>query len=301
MYVMSSRPLREGFRGVGRHWSTSLSSALAVTLTLIIIGIFMVLSFNVQAFTDKIEGSMQIAAIIDESAENDTTEKLIQKKIEAIPGVKTVTYSSKEEEFQYYLDSLQDEKTREAFEPFKDDNPMHDAFYVETETGSQIADVTTAIEKIDGISQVSNGGQSTLQLVSFLDRGRQIGSILVIALSLLAIFQISNTIKLTIYSRMDEITIERNVGATNHFIRAPFVVEGMITGAMGSLIPIALLIWGYQRFYESTGGVLVSSMFSLVQPFPFVYYLSAGLLIVGVFVGLIGSFVSVTRYLRWKR
>ena len=118
---------------------------------------------------------------------------------------------------------------------------------------------------------------------------------------ILAIFLIANTIKLTIYARSNEIAIMRDVGATNGFIRAPFVVEGMIIGALGAIIPILFTVFGYIFLYDKLGGVLFSEMFKLTPPHPFVLQLSLILLGIGMVVGLIGSFMSVTKYLRWKR
>ena len=112
---------------------------------------------------------------------------------------------------------------------------------------------------------------------------------------------IQNTIKLTISARKDEITIMRNVGATNSFIRSPFVIEGIIIGVLGAIIPVGLTIWGYTILYKQTGGFIVSNMFKLVKPNPFIYYVVGILLGLGVVVGLIGSILSVNRYLRWKR
>ncbi|MPN58649.1 Cell division protein FtsX [bioreactor metagenome] len=93
----------------------------------------------------------------------------------------------------------------------------------------------------------------------------------------------------------------RSVGAKNGFIRAPFVVEGIIIGALGSIIPIFATIFGYIYLYAQLGGKLISNIFVLISPHPFVLYISIMLLVVGMLVGLIGSFLSVTKYLRWKR
>ena len=93
----------------------------------------------------------------------------------------------------------------------------------------------------------------------------------------------------------------RNVGATNSFIRSPFVIEGIIIGVLGSIIPIALTVWGYTTLYQQSGGVLVSNMFKLVKPNPYIFYLAGILLGIGVVVGFVGSLLSVNRYLRWKR
>lgn len=296
---MISRPIKEGFSGVGRHWAMAISSAIAVTITLIIISLFIIFSWNVQNFTRNIESSMEISVMVAYDSESQEDE--IQRQIEAIDGVKKVTFSDKDQEFQYYIDSFDDEQTKEAFEPFREDNPMHDAFYVEAENGNQITKIAKEISTISGVDEVNYGGQSTVSMVDTMAAVRRIGGILVIGLTILAIFLIQNTIKLTISARKDEITIMRNVGATNSFIRSPFVIEGIIIGVLGAIVPVGLTVWGYIVIYEQTGGFIVSNMFKLVPPNPFIYYIGAILLGIGVVVGFIGSLLSVNRYLRWKR
>lgn len=295
------RPIRDGFKGVGRHASMSIQSASAVTLALIIISLFLMFSMTVQNFTKGIEESVSISVLVDYSKESAEDEDAISLAIKNISGVSTVTYSSKDEEFQYYLESFDDEKTRKAFEPFKDSNPMHDAFYVETTSGSNIEAIAEEINNIEGVYKVNYGGDSAVSLISALRTIRNGGWIIALALSLLAIFQIQNTIKLTIMARADEIAIMRNVGAKNSFVRSPFMVEGLIIGALGSIIPIAITYFGYNKLYEMTGGHLISNMFSLIVPDPFIYQICGALLIIGMMVGLLGSFLSVTKYLRWKR
>ena len=295
------RPIRDGFKGVGRHASMSIQSASAVTLALIIISLFLMFSMTVQNFTKGIEESVSISVLVDYSKESAEDEDAISLAIKNISGVSTVTYSSKDEEFQYYLESFDDEKTRKAFEPFKDSNPMHDAFYVETTSGSNIEAIAEEISNIEGVYKVNYGGDSAVSLISALRTIRNGGWIIALALSLLAIFQIQNTIKLTIMARADEIAIMRNIGAKNSFVRSPFMVEGLIIGALGSIIPIAITYFGYNKLYEMTGGHLISNMFSLIVPDPFIYQICGALLIIGMMVGLLGSFLSVTKYLRWKR
>jgi len=304
MYSMISRffrPLKEGFNGVFRHWAMSFSSAVAVTITLLIIGLFLIFSFNFRQFTGQLESSVQISVLVDYDHEEAAQEDQISLAIQNIEGVKSVTYSSKADEFQYYLNSFSDESTREAFEPFKDDNPMHDAFYVDVSDGTKLEAISKQIEGIEGVYKVNYGGTSAVHLISMLRTVNYGGAILATVLSLLAIFLIQNTIKLTILARADEIAIMRNVGAKNGFIRSPFVVEGAIIGAIGAILPIAALYYGYNYLYRWTGGYVISKMFALIAPKPFIWYISLAMLLIGVVVGLIGSFFSVTKYLRWKR
>jgi len=296
------RPIKEGFLGVFRHGAMSVSAAVAVTLTLIIISLFMMFTMNVRQLTQGIEQSVQISATVEYGKESAENEDRISLAIQEIPGVDTVTYSSKADEFQYYLNSFSDEKTREAFKPFEgENNPMHDAFYVTVKDGTTLESVANQISQIDGIEAVNFGGSSAITLISMLRTIRYGGGMLALALSLLAIFLIQNTIKLTIMARADEIAIMRNVGARNGFIRAPFLVEGIIIGALGAIIPIILTWYGYTWAYNLSGGYLISQMFKLIPPSQFVGKASLTLLLIGVLVGLIGSFLSVTKYLRWKR
>ena len=226
---------------------------------------------------------------------------MIQASIKNLEHVVSVEYSSKDQEFDELMETYEDESAREALETYREDNPLHDAFYVEVNDGDALKDTAEKIQAIEGIETVNYGGDSALMFVQALNSVRFGGAILVAGLSALAIFLIANTIKLTIYARSNEIAIMRDVGATNGFIRAPFVVEGMIIGALGAIIPILFTIFGYIFIYDKLGGVLFSEMFKMTPPHPFVLQLSLILLGIGMVVGLIGSFMSVTKYLRWKR
>lgn len=298
---MISRPLKEGFRGVARHWGMSISASIAVTITLVMISLFMIFSFNLENFTKDIESSLEISVLVDYDYESKEQIDRIDSELNAITGVAEVTFSSKEQEFEYYLNSFEDTSTRSAFEPFRDDNPMHNAFYIEAKSGDVIESIAAEAKQIEGVDTVSYGGQSTIDLVGAMSSVRKIGFVIVIAMTLLAVMLIQNAIKLTISSRKDEISIMRNVGATNRFIRSPFLIEGIITGILGSIIPIALSIGGYTYLYKMTGGHMLSNMFNLLSPDPFIYQLSIGLAAIGIVVGYVGSWISVTRYLRWKR
>lgn len=294
------RPLKEGFHGVFRHSAMSFSAAVTVTIALSIVSIFLMFTFNMQQFTQGLEQSVQIAVMVDYNYESAEQEDAISMAISQIPGVTNITYHTKEEEFQYLLD-LFDENTRKLYETMDADNPMHDAFYVELADGSQLSIIANQISQIEGVKSVNFGGSSATTLVSVLRTIRSGGAILAAALSLLAIALISNTIKLTISARADEIAIMRNVGAKNSFIRSPFLVEGVIIGAMGSIVPMLATYFGYRYLYQFTGGYVISKMFSLLNPVPFVRQINVALLLIGMAVGFLGSFFSVTRYLRWKR
>jgi len=291
------RHIKEGFFGVVRHGGMSVSSSSAVSITLIIISIFALVTLNMENITNQIEGSVKISVIVDYDYEDSIDE--IESQISEISGIENIEYFSKEEEFDKYVSSF-DEDEQAIFAPYKDDNPMHDAFYVEVTDGDQLVLIANQIDQIEGTS-VEYGGDAATNLIAMMNNIRFGGLILAIALSLLAIYLVSNTIRITIFARANEIWIMRNVGARNGYIRSPFLVEGIVIGALGSIIPILLTVFGYIYLYDLLDGIFLTEVFTLLPPHPFVLQLSLGLLGLGVIVGLIGSYISVTKYLRWKR
>lgn len=294
------RHIREGFYGVGRHLSMAFSSATAMTITLILVSVFAVLMINMNEITRDIEQQVQISVLIDYDHEDAQSEQQIGDAIRAIDGVRTVTFSSKDDEAQYYLENYS-QADQAIVDLIMSDNPLHDAYYVTLNDGQSLESVANAIVNIEGVADVNYGGTSALQLINMLDVVRNGGLIIVAALTILTMFLIQNTIKLTIFARQKEISIMRNVGAKNGYIRAPFLVEGIIIGILGSIIPIIVTIFGYIYLYNYTGGVLLSSIFVLIPPHPFILYIGLFLLGFAIVIGFVGSFLSVTKYLRWTR
>lgn len=293
------RHIKEGFNNVFRNFAMSVSSASAVTITLILVGAFFVITTNISAISESIKSNLTILVKIDRDAtEDDTT--ILKEKIENIDDVKIVTYSSKHEELQKQIELYPQQADYYRRHEGKD-NPLYDVFIVEVDDASALSQINEQIANLKGIYSAEQGGDGVEQLVGYLNSFQQVGWALVAVLTFLAVYLIANTIKVTIYSRREEISIMRTVGASNGFIRAPYLVGGIIIGGVGAIIPIVLTVFGYNYLYEKTGGILMSKIFVLQPVYPFVLYLAGMLLSIGVIVGFIGSFVSVTRYLRWKR
>ena len=283
-----------------RHFALTFSSASAVMVTLTLLMVFIIVAGNVANFTYSIEDSLKIHATI-ESTLSDEDIVLLQEKIEKMNYVKAVTFSNKDEELENYFSGM-DESSQKLYQIYEGEgNPLLNAFIIEVDHGDHLDDVNQALLDMEEIHDAAYGGDSAMMLIKALDGMRFTGSIFVVALSVLAIFLISNTIKSAIYSRSNEIAIMRNVGATNGFIKMPFMIEGMFIGMLGSVVPILLTIFGYRYLYDSLNGVLLIAMFKLQSVYPFVIYVSLALLVTGMLVGMIGSFFAVNKYLRWKR
>ncbi len=293
------RPIKEGFIGLIRHLAMSVSSIMAVIVTLLLVSLFLVLTVNLQQITDSVQAKVQIHVQIKNEVDLTGIADL-KRNISELPGVVAVEYSDKDEELNHFIESYGEEG--KIFEMYRGEkNPLRNAFIIEVSEGNVIDQVSTKIENMIGIESVNYGGLNALKLIEILNSVRDSGLILVLVLGLLAVFLITNTIKMSIHSRMSEIQIMRTIGATNGFIRSPFLVEGLLIGFIGSLIPIGISIFGYKYLYESLNGVLLTNIFELRPVFPFVFQLSYLLIMLGVSVGLVGSFISVSRYLRTVR
>ena len=285
-----------------RNGAMTFSSIFAVTITLLLIGVISVLALNVQDISANIEEGVRIYVklerSIDENAENE-----VGKQIKQLKGVASATYFSKDEELSKLIDK-QGEDGKELFESYRDDNPLGAAYEVEAKDPTQLASLAKKIKDIpiimlSNVNSVNYGGDSTQSMVSTLNTIQTSGTVFIVGLVIVALFMISNTIKITITARSTEISIMRMVGASNWYIRIPFMLEGMLIGLFGAIIPIFVLVYGYGALYNYTGGSLMSSMLVLKAPMPFIRDFSFILAGLGAGVGLIGSFVSIRRFLKF--
>lgn len=291
------RHCKTAFQNIWRNGVMSVSSIFAVTITLLLIGVIGVIAVNVQDMTMDIEKSLTIYVKMERSLKDEDAKK-VQADIESISGVKEVVFSSKSEELDKLIAS-QKEDGKKLFETYRKNNPLGAAYNVEVKDAARLAEVAKKIEDINGVNMTNYGGASTSNLVNTLKSIRNGGSVFVGALTIIALFMIMNTIKITITSRQTEIGIMRMVGASNWYIRIPFMLEGIFIGILGAIIPLIVLYYGYQFVFEQSVGFFNSSLIALRAPFPFIYQYGAILVALGSGVGLIGSYFSVRRFLKF--
>ncbi len=280
-----------------RNGAMTFSSIFAVTITLLLIGVISVLALNVQDISANIEEGVRIYVKLERSID-ENAEKEVGKQIKQIKGVASATYSSKDDELSKLIDK-QGEDGKELFESYREDNPLGAAYEVEAKDPTKLASLAKKIKDIPNVNSVNYGGDSTQSMVSTLNTIQTSGTVFIVGLVIVALFMISNTIKITITARSTEISIMRMVGASNWYIRIPFMLEGMLIGLFGAIIPILVLVYGYGALYNYTGGSLMSSMLVLKAPMPFIRNFSFILAGLGAGVGLIGSFVSIRRFLKF--
>ncbi len=295
-FRMLGRSIRDAVKSVIRNFSLSLASISCITITLIIVAVAIIASYNVQNFTKEIERDMTIVVFLD----NDATEsdvKKVEKEIKAINNVEKYTFQSKQEV---------KEKMQEESEVFNtvlnnwddEESPLKDTFQVKVKEIEKISSTAKKIEYIDKVSVVRYGEGMVDKMVNAFSAVEKVTYGIVIALVLVTVFLIVNTIKLTISARRKEIEIMRLVGASNLTIKMPFIIEGMILGLFGSIVPILIVIYGYFAFYRYFDGYLYSRLIQLIQPEPFVYQISLIVIGIGILVGMIGSASAVRRYLK---
>lgn len=293
------RHLREGVVGVFRHFALAFSSISSVTITLVLLGLFLLLNQNIGKITVQIEESVALYAQIEPETTGEAIDTLVTK-VKETPGVLHVQYSDKHQELEDFIEK-RGEEGEALFGQFRgDENPFLDALIINIKSGYDVKPVMESVTGLEGIYKVSMGSESIQQLMDTMQTFRNAGLVFVVVLGGIAIFLISNTIGATIHSRDEEIAIMRTVGATNWYIRWPFIIEGMIIGLLGSIIPILIVVIGYEKFYTAQFEGL-GSMFSLVPVNPLVWEVSGTLLLLGVLVGALGSLITVSRRLRWTR
>ncbi|WP_066315000.1 permease-like cell division protein FtsX [Bacillus sp. FJAT-29814] len=289
------RHARESLKSIGRNGWMTFASVSAVTVTLILVGVFFVIMMNLNRVAETIEQDVQIRVHIDVAATKDDQGSL-KSRLEAMPEVKTVKFSPKEKELQDLVKSMGEEG--KAFKLFEQDNPLNDVFIVKTEKPQDTMKVAKKAEKLDYVAKVKYGQGKVEKLFSFIKASRNVGVVLIFGLLFTAIFLISNTIKITIIARRREIKIMRLVGATNGFIRWPFVLEGLWLGIIGSILPIVLIGIAYYRAYDYIGPRLTGTFIRILPFDPFVFQLSGILLLMGAVIGVWGSLMSVRKFLK---
>ena len=284
-------------QNIWRNGVMSFSSIFAVTITLVLIGVIGVLALNVQDISSNIEEGVSIYVKLDRYID-EAAEQAVGPQIEAISGVKKITYYTKDQELDKLIETQGDEGAA-LFESYRAHNPLGGAYEVEVDDAANIAKIAEKIQEIPNVNKTSYGGQSTQDMVKTLKTIQTGGSIFIVGLAIIALFMIANTIKITITARQTEISIMRMVGASNWYIRIPFMLEGMLIGLIGSIIPIIVLVYGYGMVYDYANGALMSAMLALKPPMPFIRDFSLVIAAVGAGVGLVGSFVSIRRFLKF--
>ena len=285
--------LREGFRGVFLHGFMSFAAVCVTVACLIIMGTFSLVLYNVHVMIVDLEKENQVLVYIDEDY-SEAEAKSVGSRINLISNVHEAKFVSRGQALDNFVGKQSDTT---AFNGV-DASILRDRYEVTVEDNSLLEQTVAEIEKIDGVAEVNayyeiaNGFQSLQKVLNIASM------VIIIVLFVVSLFIISNTVKLAMYSRSEEIAIMKMVGATNSFIRLPFVVEGFILGMLGAVIAF-FLEWGLYDFLQAKIAVVDTLRLFQIVPFAEVIELVAiSYALTGFAVGVVGSLLSIRKFLK---
>lgn len=291
-----SRSLRDSLKSVFRNFSLSMASISCITITLLVVALSLILTSNVENIATLIEKDVTIVAFLDVNTTEEERDQVL-KDIKSLDNIDTVTFESKVQIANEMMDSS--DVFKNVMEGWtEEENPLQDTYLVKVKNIEQINDTANKIQKLDHVSLIKYGEGMVEQLIEVFRLVRNVCVGIVIALVIVTAFLIANTIKITIYSRRREIEIMRLVGASNTNIKIPFILEGLFLGILGSIIPVVATMYTYSILYDKFGGKLFSDLIRLVEPTPFIYEVSGILILIGILVGMFGSWRAVKKYLK---
>lgn len=288
--------IKEGYENLKKHGSKTFSTMLIICATMLVLGIFIVLFTNVNKNVETVKVEQGIQAFIEDTA-TDADIEYIKDAIKKIEGVGEIRYISKDEAYE---DAKNVFKDQEYFLEGLDKVQIFPASYVVKFADIEKADnIKAQIEKIDGIYKVKYN-LSTINAVISISKIANIFLLGIgVVLLVVSVFIISNTIKLAVYSNKREIFIMRYIGATNKFIKKPFVIEGAIMGLLSALISFMLISIAYVVIYARIPKVGSSlGVFGFI-PYSSLWWLILAIYVVlGLFIGILGSSISIKKYLK---
>ncbi|TDQ36949.1 permease-like cell division protein FtsX [Aureibacillus halotolerans] len=288
------RHMKEGLKNLGRNGWMTFASISAVTVTLLLVGTFLIFLSIFNSTADSVEQDVTLQVLIDLEATTEQME-VLENNIRELSRVGSVEYSSKEEELDRFIEDLGEQGKAYAGMKQRGENPLNDVFYVKPNVPRDINLVQQSIDEMDHVFETHYRESTVNRLFTFMEYARYTGIALTIGLLFTAMFLISNTIKITIISRRKEIEIMKLVGATNAFIRWPFFLEGLFLGVLGALVPILALGTGY---YYLVGILIDQSIIVLPELTSLISSLTLILIGLGVVIGVWGSLVSVRKFLK---
>lgn len=287
---------REAYKGFRRNRVMSFSSVASVTATLIVIGIFLMMAFNINFMATNIESQVEIKAYLIDGLKEDTLDFSLAK-VKEMEGVKDVYYTSKEQALEDYRKQLGEDA--DILNGLEDRNPLPASYTIILTDPLYAKTVATQVETFSSVEKTEYGREVLDKLLK-ITAGLRIGCIgLIVVLFLISTFIISNTIKLTVFARRREISIMKYVGATDWFVRWPFIIEGIFIGFLGSLITFAVLSGIYYYIWKIINGANLGLMaFELMPMNILMTNIQIVIVIIGVSIGFLGSALSVRKFLK---
>ncbi len=284
---------KEAFTSLVRNSWLSVSSIGIVTVSLIILGASLLLVVNAEKLAQSVESSVEITAFLKEDVGKVERDR-IKDKIKENSAVSTIEFISKEQALKDMKQSFGERS--DILESLEDSNPLPDAFRIKTKTAEAVPAAARALEKIKGIEQVRYG-QGVVEKLLNVTKWVRLASVVTLGLlTLAAVFLIATSIRMSVFARRREIGIMKILGATNWFVRFPFMLEGIVLGFTGGLLAILVVDLGYLSLMQK---VKISLPFiQLVNESQVILSILGSMIGLGIFIGVLGSWFSLRKFLK---
>lgn len=283
---------REVIISMIRNRWMSFASIGTVAVSLFILGVFLILVTNMTKMASSLESRVQISAYLHDALTDEGRDE-VETMIRDMRSVAKVEYVTKEQALKILQDRLGEQK--KILDALGDSNPLPNSFTVTVKSSADVQKTAAAIADLYGVEEVKYGQDVAENLFDLTHLIRVFGFFLMLLLTCATIFIISNTIRLTVFARRKEIAIMKYVGATDWFIRWPFILEGIGLGFIGGGISALILRYFYSAMIAKVASTL--AFFPMVEQFPFINYVTIGIILAGIFIGILGSTISLKKFM----
>lgn len=285
--------IKEVYTSFKRNTWMTLASVLTVVISLFILGFFSIMVLNLNKLADTLESQVQVSVYLKDDINEDDLDDT-KKILEAVEGTQKVNYITRDEAMQNFKDRLGDQQF--LLDALDNTNPLPNSFTVIVSAPEQVKKVADVAQTLYTVESVSYSQDIINHIFNLTHLIRIIGVALIVLLLGAAVFIISNTIRLTVFARRKEIAIMKYVGATDWFIRWPFLLEGIVLGFIGGGLAAGLLIVIYAQISQEIYNAM--AFFPLIPQYPFINYVVLAVLISGIIIGATGSIISLKRFLK---
>jgi cell division transport system permease protein len=283
----------DSLKSLRRNKTISSAAAATVAATLFILGVFWLTILNVNQGILEVESRVEVKVILKDDI-TVVQQRDLEKKIKDISGVEEVNYETKAQAIEKFKKQLGDQN-KGLVDGLEKDNPMPNSYIIKVQKPEVVSNVVSAIKDMPGIDQIKDGREIVNKIMTITRTVKWVGSVIFVILMGVSLFLIGNTIKLTVYSRRREIGIMKYIGATDWFIRWPFIIEGMIIGVTGGILADIILYYVYRMAYLKVSAGLI--IIQMVQPQYVLCNILGLFILAGLIIGAVGSISSIRKFL----
>ncbi|MHC1685760.1 MAG: permease-like cell division protein FtsX [Clostridiaceae bacterium] len=285
--------IQDAIKSIIRNLTLSLASAATVAFTLFLLGAFVLASLNINRGISTLQDKLEIKVFL-KNAVTEEQKTDIEDEIESISEIKAYKYESKDDALEKAKEMFDNDES--MVKQFQESNPFPESYSITVKSADDITKISSELSQLDGVEDVNAGKETVRNFQKTINTVKYVGSVLLVILGGVSIFLIANTTKLTVYSRRKEISIMKHIGATDWFIRWPFIIEGIFIGIIGSAISIGLLFLSYKFILKIFG--LDNMNFTYVKTTYILTTMTWEFVLIGIILGAAGSILAVRKFLK---